>query len=92
MRTRFLLGVIAVAGAATAIVVAPAASADPTEISNQPACTSVPGGGSTGTGITQCQTPGNVQISAEAPDVPAYVYPWDDEFYGPALIIGNGYR
>lgn len=92
MRTRYLLGVIASAGAAAAVVVAPVASADPTEISNQPACTSVGGGGSTGTGITQCQTPGNVQISAEAPDVPAYVYPWDDEFYGSALIIGGGYR
>ncbi|BDX30422.1 hypothetical protein TUM20985_09690 [Mycobacterium antarcticum] len=92
MRMRYLLGVIASAGAAAAVVVAPVASADPTEISNQPVCTSVGGGGSTGTGITQCQTPGNVQISAEAPDVPAYVYPWDDEFYGSALIIGGGYR
>jgi hypothetical protein len=33
-----------------------------------------------------------VQISAEAPDVPTYLYPWDDEFYGPALIIGGGGR
>ena len=73
MRTRYLIGLIASAGAAAAVVVAPAASADPTEVSNLPACTTVAGGGTTGTGITQCQTPGNVQISAQAPDVPTYL-------------------
>jgi hypothetical protein len=26
-----------------------------------------------------------------APDVPAYPYPWDDEFYGPALIMAGGF-
>lgn len=88
MRTRYLIGLIASAGAA-AVVLAPVASADPDEVSNLPACTSVPGGGSTGTGTTTCQTPGNVQISASAPDVPTYLYPWNDEFYGPALIIGG---
>ncbi len=90
MRTRYLIGVIASAGVAAAVVVAPVASADPTEVSNQPACTTAGGGGTTGTGITQCQTPGNVEITATAPDVPTYLYPWDDEFYGPALIIGRG--
>jgi hypothetical protein len=44
-------------------------------------------GGST----TECVTPGNAQIDA-APAEPTYVYPWDDEFYGPALIIGGGGR
>ena len=43
-----------------------------------------------GTATTECATPGNVQLDATAPDVPAYPYPWDDEFYGPALIIGGG--
>jgi hypothetical protein len=42
-------------------------------------------GGST----TECSTPGNVQINA-TPSEPTYVYPWDDEFYGPALIIAPG--
>ncbi len=92
MRTRYLIGLIASAAAAAAVVVAPTASADPTEVSNLPACTTAGGGGTTGTGITQCQTPGNVQITATAPDVPTYLYPWDDEFYGPALIIGGGGR
>jgi hypothetical protein len=90
MRTRYLIGVIASTGAAAAVIVAPVASADPTEVANPPACRSTGGGGTTGTALTQCQTPGNVQISAEAPDVPTYLYPWDDEFYGPALIIGGG--
>lgn len=89
MRLRYFIGFIASAGAA-AVVLAPTAAAEPQEVSNEPACTSVGGGGSTGTGTTTCQTPGNVEISATAPDVPAYVYPWDDEFYGSALIIGPG--
>ena len=42
-------------------------------------------GGST----TECATPGNVQINATSAE-PTYLYPRDDEFYGPALIIGGG--
>ncbi|GAB7068396.1 hypothetical protein H7J06_30855 [Mycobacterium hodleri] len=90
MRTRYLIGLIASAGAAAAVVVAPAASADPTEVSNPPACTSTGQVGETGTSTTECQTPGNVEISAAAPDVPTWSYPWDDDFYGPALVIGGG--
>lgn len=89
MRTRYLIGLVASAGVAAAVVIAPTASADPDEVSNEPACTNVAGGGSTGTGTTTCQTPGNVEISASAPDVPTYLYPWNDEFYGPALIIAG---
>lgn len=89
MRTRYLIGLIASAGAASTVLLAPAASADPQEVSNLPACTTSGEVGDTGTSTTQCQTPGNVQISAAAPDVPTYLYPWNDEFYGPALIIGN---
>jgi hypothetical protein len=90
MRTRYLIGLIASAGAAAAVLAPPAASADPTEISNLPACTTAGQVGETGTSTTECQTPGNVQITAAAPDVPTYLYPWDDEFYGSALIIGGG--
>ncbi|MDX1890245.1 hypothetical protein [Mycolicibacterium sp. 050158] len=90
MRTRKLIGTMLAAPAALAIIAAPTAAADPQEIANDPTCTSAGLGGTTGTGITQCQTPGNVQISAQAPDVPTWSYPWDDEFYGPALIIGGG--
>jgi hypothetical protein len=92
MRTRYLIGLIASAGAAAAVVVAPAASAEPNEVSNQPACTTTGQVGETGTSTTECQTPGNVEISAEAPDVPTWSYPWDDAFYGSALVIGGGER
>jgi hypothetical protein len=90
MRTplRFMIPAIAAAGAAAAIVAAPAAAADPNP--TLPQCTSVGGDQSVGTATTECATPGNVQINATAPDVPTYAYPWDDEFYGPALIIGGG--
>ena len=90
MRTRYLIGLIASAGAAAAVVVAPVASADPSdEVSNLPTCTTTDDGSTyTGTTATECATPGNVQITAAAPD-PVYLYPWNDEFYGPALIIGD---
>ena len=68
---------------------APVAAADPSdEVSNLPACTTTGDGSTyTGTTTTECQTPGNVQIAATAP---APDYPYDDEFFGPALIIGGG--
>lgn len=86
MPTRYLTPLLAAAGAAVAVLGAPTAAADPT----MPQCTSAGGDQSVGTATTECETPGNVQINATAPDVPAYPYPWDDEFYGPALIIGGG--
>jgi hypothetical protein len=91
MGARFLIGLIASAGAAAAVVLAPVASADPSdEVSNLPTCTTTgDSGGYTGTTTTECATPGNVQIDAAAPE-PVYPYPWDDEFYGPALLIGGG--
>jgi hypothetical protein len=89
MRMRYLIGFIASAGAGVAVLVAPTASADPNEVSNLPACTTAGEVGATGTSTTECQTPGNVQITAAAPDVPTYLYPWNDEFYGPALIMGD---
>lgn len=90
MRTplRYVTPVLAAASAAAAIVAAPVAPADPDP--DLPQCTSVGGDESVGTATTECATPGNVQLSATAPDVPAYAYPWDDEFYGPALIMGGG--
>ena len=90
MRTplSYVTPVLAAASAAAAIVAAPVAAADPD--SDLPQCTSVGGDESVGTATTECATPGNVQINATAPDVPAYAYPWDDEFYGPALIMGGG--
>jgi hypothetical protein len=92
--TRHLIPLIASAGAA-ALLLAPLASADPSdpsdpsdEVSNLPTCTTTGDGGTyTGTTTTECATPGNVEINAEAPE-PAYPYPWGDEFYGPGLILG----
>lgn len=85
MRTRILIGSLAAAAATT--IVAPVATADPGPAA--PDCTSVAGGTYTGTGTTECQSPGNVQIDATAPQ-PDYSYPWDDGFYGPAFVIGGG--
>lgn len=90
MRTaRFLTPLIAAAGAAAAILFAPAALGDPGDSSTLPSCTDVGGPTAMGAGTTECATPGNVQLNATPPE-PDYVYPWDDEFYGPALIIGGG--
>src|SRR5258707_5397981 len=81
---RYFTPMVVAAGAAAAILIAPAAVADTT-----PTCTSVGGVTDMGAGTTECATPGNVQINATPPE-PDYVYPWDDEFYGSALIMGGG--
>lgn len=86
---RYLTPIAAVAGAAAAMLAAPTAAAQPEP--PLPSCTSVGGDELTGTATTECATPGNVQINATPPD-PVYAYPWDDEFYGSALIIGGGGR
>jgi hypothetical protein len=84
---RYLIPLIA--GVAAAFHSAPAAVAQSDDSSTLPACTDVGGPTAMGAGTTECATPGNVQIDATPPE-PTYVYPWDDEFYGPALIIGGG--
>ena len=61
------------------------AQTDPT----LPQCTDTGGAVAIGGSTTECATPGNVSINA-TPAEPTYVYPWDDEFYGPALIMGGG--
>jgi hypothetical protein len=83
----YLTPLIAAAGAATAILAAPAAVAQPSD-PTLPACTDTGGAEAIGGSTTECVTPGNVQINA-TPAEPTYVYPWDDEFYGPALIFGG---
>jgi hypothetical protein len=82
---RYFTPMVIAAGAAAALLIAPAAVADTT----LPTCTSVGGVTDMGAGTTECATPGNVQLNATPPE-PDYVYPWDDEFYGPALIMGGG--
>ena len=86
---RYFTPLIVAAGAAAAIVSAPAAVAEPDDSSTLPSCTDVGGPTDMGAGTTECATPGNVQLNATPPE-PVYPYPWDDEFYGPALIIGGG--
>jgi hypothetical protein len=85
--TRYLAPLIASAGALAALALAPTASAEPNP--TLPNCTSAESAPDVGTSTTECQSPGNVQINATAPD-PVYAYPWDDEYYGSALIIGPG--
>ena len=89
--TRYFTPLIAAAGAAAAVLTAPAALAQPDDSSTLPSCTDVGGPTAMGAGTTECATPGNVQINATPPE-PTYMYPWDDEFYGSALIIGGGER
>ncbi|WP_101952136.1 hypothetical protein [Mycobacterium sp. 3519A] len=86
---RYFTPLIVAAGAAAALIFAPAALADPGDSSTLPDCTSVGGVTDMGAGTTECATPGNVQLNATPPE-PDYPYPWDDEFWGPALIIGGG--
>ncbi len=89
MRTtlRSLTPFIAAAAAVAALAAAPVAGAqtNPT----LPQCVGTGGAMAEGGSDTECATPGNVEINA-TPAEPTYLYPWDDEFYGPALIIGGG--
>ncbi|WP_102143311.1 hypothetical protein [Mycobacterium hubeiense] len=84
---RYLSPLIAAAGVAAAILTAPTAIAQPND-PTLPQCTDTGGAAALGGSTTECVTPGNVQINA-TPAEPTYVYPWDDEFYGPALIFGG---
>jgi hypothetical protein len=86
---RYFTPLIAAAGATAAILMSPAAVADPGDSSTLPSCTDTGGAEALGGSTTECVTPGNVQINA-TPAEPTYAYPWDDEFYGSALIIGGG--
>jgi hypothetical protein len=83
---RYLTPVLAAAAGAIAIAAAPLASAD-TEL---PTCTDVAGSAAAGDATTECATPGNVQLNA-SPSVtePSFLYPWNDDYYGPALMIGG---
>ncbi|SEH65007.1 hypothetical protein SAMN04489835_2460 [Mycolicibacterium rutilum] len=77
---------LAAAGLTAALVVAPTAAAQGSP--SVPQCVDTGGAQAIGGTTTQCATPGNVSINA-TPAEPTYLYPWDDEFYGPALIIGG---
>jgi hypothetical protein len=89
MRTtlRYVIPVIAAAAATGVLAAAPTAGAqtNPT----LPQCVGTGGAAVEGQTTTECSSPGNVEINS-TPMEPTYPYPWDDEFYGPALIIGGG--
>jgi hypothetical protein len=87
MRTtlRYLTPLFIAAGAAAAILAAPAASAEPAP--GLPQCVSEGGAEAIGGSATQCATPGNVQI-VDTPAQQEYVGPWGsmwegDGFYFP---------
>jgi hypothetical protein len=67
------------AGIGAAVLMAPVAGAQPTCVNT----------GATGMGgsTTQCNTPGNTQI-VTSPGQTTYLYPWNDAYYGSALVMG----
>jgi hypothetical protein len=87
IKIRYLTPFFAAAGAAAAIMAAPSAIAQPSD-PTLPQCVGTGGAEAIGGSTTECATAGNVQINA-TPAEPTYLYPWDDEFYGPALIFGG---
>ena len=84
MRTtlRYLTPLLAAGGAAAAILAAPAGAAP-----GLPQCVQTGGGGAYSGSSTLCESPGNAQLNATPP---VYAYPWSDEYYGPAMMIGGG--
>lgn len=81
MRTslRYLTPFAVAAGIGAAVLAAPAATA-------QPNCVTT-GQGAFGGSTTQCSSPGNTQI-VTSPGQTNYLYPWNDYYYGPALVFG----
>lgn len=63
------------------------AAADSQLITNCPHITET-GGVILADTATECATQDNYQYNA-APTEPDFPYPWDDPFYGPALLIGG---
>lgn len=73
---------------AVACLAAPSvASADSQLITNCPHITAT-GGVILADTATECATQDNYQYNA-APTEPDFIYPWDDPFYGPALLIAG---
>jgi hypothetical protein len=79
-----------VVAAGAAAILAPVAAADTTPApAPLPQCANVGGEQFAGPTTTECETPGNVQLnSSPAIEDQNYLYPWNDDFFGPALIIG----
>ncbi|OBA92593.1 hypothetical protein A5662_20990 [Mycobacteriaceae bacterium 1482268.1] len=73
MRLRHISALLAAGAASVAIVAAPAAAAAPT-------CTYL------GSQTTQCESPGNVQITSDQP----VTYPFPYPFLGDGLLFHHG--
>ena len=90
---RYVFRAVAATAFIAPMAISPVASADTQLITTCPQPTESNGVILSDT-TTECNTTGNVQINA-SPEVPDYPYPWDDSFYGSALLIGGfgrGYR
>lgn len=88
MRSKLRFVLPLVAASTISGILAPFANADTELITPQQSCDQVAGSSVIGGTTTECNSPGNVQLNA-TPEIPAYPYPWADEFYGPALVIGG---
>ena len=88
-----MLRVVVAAAAIAPLAALPVASADTQLITNCPQPSESNGVILSDT-VTDCSNSGNVAINS-SPELPVYPYPWDDAFYGSALLIGGfgrGYR
>jgi hypothetical protein len=78
MRTSLRVITLVAAGAAAAVVAAPAALADPSLL---PQCVNTGGAAAEGETNTECATPGNVQIES-TPGEEEFGGPWGDMWGG----------
>jgi hypothetical protein len=74
------------AAAVMAAPLVPAASAQTD--STLPQCVGTGPSDDEGGSATECSSPGNVQI-VDTPAQTQFLYPWADDYYGPALMIGG---
>ena len=86
MRTtlRYLTPLAAAAGAAAAILAAPAAGAQPAP--GLPQCVNTGGAEAIGGSNTECSTPGNVEINS-TPAQQEFVGPWGNMWDEPGLFF-----
>lgn len=77
---------IAGAAVAAALVVAPAAVAEPVAEPTLPQCVNTGGAEAEGGSNTECETPGNVQIDS-TPAEPEFGGPWGDMWGEPGLFF-----
>ena len=77
LRSTTLAGLFLTGAAAVAIAAAPLAAADP----ELPQCVQPDGSSIEGGQITECSTPGNVEIDSTPPQPSYGMFPWDDDYF-----------